>query len=64
MTSLTCEKKKNEEEEGDKEERIRGERAQACNEEERLKSAIIMKDRSSILSKGTSRVGGLGIGKK
>ena len=48
MTSLTCEKKKNEEEEGDKAERIRGERAQAWNEEERLKSAIIMKDRNCI----------------
>ena len=31
-----------------KEERIRGERAQAWNEEERLKSAIIMKDRNCI----------------
>ena len=41
-------KKKNEEEEGDKEERIRGERAQAWNEEERLKSAIIMEDRNCI----------------
>ena len=47
MTSLTCEKK-NEEEEGDKKERRRGERAQAWKEEERLKSAIIMKDRNCI----------------
>ena len=41
-------KKKNEEEVGDKKERIRAERAQAWKEEERLKSAIIMKDRNCI----------------
>ena len=41
-------KKKNEEEVGDKKERIRAERAQAWKEAERLKSAIIMKDRNCI----------------
>ena len=48
FTDLWKKKEEEEEEEGDKEERIKGEQSSAWNDEERLKSAIIMKDRSSI----------------